>query len=189
MSATSETHRLIALTSARLRQDIDAGIPTESGRQGERAMRWHALREAAWGPDERPLSADQLLALASGLPGSVMIDVSGVQPGCAFPPPIGRIILNMLLLAAESLPSGGDVIMAGSANDLFMRIEGAGAAWPARTGECLVDENAAQSVMAAGGNAQMTLTALLAHAAGVRLSFLLSPGAGSGPPILRLGGH
>jgi hypothetical protein len=35
---------------------------------------------------------------------------------------------------------------------------------------------------------QMAVTALLAHAAGCRLSMLMSPRPGTEPPMLRLGG-
>ncbi len=86
-------------------------------------------------------------------------------------------MLNLLLLAADSMPAGGTVMLAGSADDLFVRIDGPAAAWPTAMAVCMVNEAAAHAAISAGKAAQMPLTALLAHAAGVRLSVLMSPAA------------
>jgi len=147
------------------------------------------LRRAAWGPDERPLSYDELLRLKAGLPAGVTLDPSGLENHCVFPSRIGRIVLNLLLLAADSLPSGGTVMLAGSTNDLFLRIVGPAAAWPAGMAACVVDEATARAAMTGDRGVQMTLTTLLAHASGIRLSFLLASSSQTTPPILRLGGN
>jgi hypothetical protein len=188
VSASSETLRLIELTAARLRQDHHADMATIRSRTDRRGKCHSDFISAAWGSDVAPSSLDDLMKLLPGLPDGVDVDLSGLPPGCTFPPQIGRIVLNVLLLAARSMPSGGDVLLAGSVDDLFLRMEGADAAWPAGMGACISDEKAAQAAITAGGSTLMALTALLAHASRVRLSFLLSPGAASGPPILRLGG-
>lgn len=146
------------------------------------------LLHAAWGLEERPLSYQALLGLAAGLPEGVTIDPSGLADSCMFPPCIGRIVLNLLLLASDSLPSGGTLLLAGAADDLFLRIIGPAAAWPAGMAACLVDEATACAAITGDlGGLQMPLTALLAHASGVRLSFLMPASGQTVPPILRLG--
>lgn len=189
MSASSETLMLIEQTSARLRQDIEADARPAHLQPNQPGTVHPSLRRAAWEPDGKLLSLHALSELVRGMPNGIGVDLSGIEPSCAFQPELSRVILNLLLLAAECLPSGGDVLLSGSADDLFLRIDGSGAAWPSGMGACLSDETAARAAMTAGGNVQMPLTALLAHAAGVRLSFLLSPGAASGPQIVRLGGR
>jgi hypothetical protein len=169
----SETRRLINLTLARLREMEGAGS---------------ALCQAAWGACSDGLPADHLPALAAELPGPVRLDLSGLAPGCRFPPDRGRILLNLLILAAASLPAGGVLRLAGSDRDLFLQLDGTGAAWPPGLGGYLVDEAAACAALR-GGDAVLTpLTALLAHDAGVRLSLLLGLGDRPGPAMLRLGG-
>ena len=213
LSGTSDALRVIELTSARLRKDIDglaevpgdvppdrvADLPAAPRQDGpaskapaDAAWRLRLLR-AAWGPDSHPLSSGTMQSLTAGLPADVTVDLTGFEAMCVFPPPIGRIVLNLLLLAAESLPMGGTIRLAGSADDLFLRIAGVGAAWPAGMAICAVDEAAAvtaitDAAMTGAGGVQMPLTTLLAHASGVRLSFLLASSSRGEPPILRLGG-
>ena len=215
MPGTSEAIRLIELTAARLCQDIPnlpgpapEGVDHGVGGTHEAALRqltqqghgkllgqtpdhrlWRSkLLRAAWGPEESPLPYEEILLLAAGLPEGVIIEPSGLDAGCVFPPHTGRIVLNLLLLAAESLPSGGTVMLAGSADDLFLRIVGPACAWPAGMAACMVDEAAACAEMTGDSGAQMPLTTLLAHASGIRLSFLLTSSSQTTPPILRLGG-
>jgi len=146
------------------------------------------LRRAAWGPDGGSMTLARIEALAGGLPQQVAVDVSAVDQSTVFAPAVGRIVLNLLLLAADSLPSGGTVVLAGAAHDLFVRIAGPAAAWPARISVCVSDEMEARSALTEGRSLQMALTTLLAHAAGIRLSVVLPPVARNEPPILRLGG-
>jgi len=226
LSGTSDALRVIELTSARLRQDLGGfaeppgevlaeqvrGAPSvprldrpDGKAPADPAWRLKLLH-AAWGPDSQPLGSSTLRSLAAGLPADVTIDLSGFEGTGVFPPPIGRIVLNLLLLAAESLPEGGTVTLAGSADDLFLRISGLGAAWPAGMAVCAVDETAAVAAATAAaiatrggdagaggapgaGSVQMPLTTLLAHASGVRLSFLLATSSRTEPPMLRLGGN
>ncbi|WP_428533673.1 histidine phosphotransferase family protein [Rhodopila sp.] len=150
------------------------------------------LRRAAWGPqagpDGEPLSLAQLKRLVGGLPGRVGVGLSALHPDTVFPADSGRIVLNLLLLAADSLPFGGAIMLAGSADDLFIRIAGTSAAWPTGIAVCLADEAEARSALTEQRSLQMALTALLAHAARIRLSLVMSPTANDGPAILRLGG-
>jgi histidine phosphotransferase ChpT len=211
MSGTDGALRLIELTSARLRHDI-SGSPerafpaTAGGAPGDpdgadnapsavqasttqRAlMTRRALHHAAWGPEGEPLSVAKIQLLAGGLQERAAVDVAALDQTTVFPASTSRIVLNLLLLAADSLPSGGTVALAGARHDLFVRIAGPAAAWPAGMAVCFADETEARSALTEGRSLQMALTALLAHAAGTRLSLVLSPTAQDRPAILRLGG-
>ncbi|MBS0638949.1 MAG: hypothetical protein JSS43_03705 [Proteobacteria bacterium] len=173
VSPSSETQRLIDLTLSRLRREMDK--PS-------------ALHFAAWGTEEGPLDMTRLGGLAGDLPPAVTLDPSALQGAGAFNPLRARILLNLLILAAASLPCGGTIQLLGSADDLFLRIDGPMAAWPAGLAACLADAAAARAALAAGDSRLMPLIALLAHAAGIRLSFLLSARDQSEPAILHLGG-
>jgi histidine phosphotransferase ChpT len=143
---------------------------------------------AAWGPAGHSLSLTQVAALARGLPDHVTVDLSALPPATVFPAGTGRVVLNLLLLAAEALPEGGRVVLAGSAEDLFLQIAGPTAVWPAGTALCVTNPGEAQSALTDGRNLQMALTASLAHATGIRLSALFAPATKTEPAILRLGG-
>jgi len=205
MSGTYGALRLIELTAARLCHDISGlveslehalsgGAPPDAG--AERKARDAALAlasrlalcQAAWGPDGDKLSLARMRRLADGLPDQVSVDVSALDQGTVFSASTGRIVLNLLLLAADSLHAGGAVILAGEADDLFIRIAGPDAEWPLGMAVCLSDATAARSALTDRHSLQMALTALLAHAAGIRLSVALSPAATQEPAILRLGG-
>jgi histidine phosphotransferase ChpT len=205
MSGTDGALRLIELTSARLCHDISGIVGTlddvlsvraQSDADTERMASDAAqalttlleLRRAAWGPVDVPISLTRIQRLASGLPDQVDVDVSALKSGTVFSASVGRVVLNLLLLAADSLPSGGTVVLAGEPDDLFVRIAGPTAAWPPGMAVCLADETEARSALTDGRSLQMALTALLARAAGTRLSVLLSPTARNEPSILRLGG-
>jgi histidine phosphotransferase ChpT len=207
MSGTYGALRLIELTSTRLCHDISGLIgsldhvlttpadgatldPTlEKMAFGTaRALTTRLeLRRTAWGPDGDPMPLTRVQRLAGGLPEQVTVDASALDQSAVFPAATGRIVLNLLLLAAESLPSGGTVVLAGDPADLFVRITGPAAAWPTGIAVCLSDETEARSALTERRSLQMALTALLAHAAGIRLSVLMSPTARNEPPILRLG--
>jgi histidine phosphotransferase ChpT len=208
MSGTQGALRLIELTSARLYHDIgglvgslDPAFPATAsdapsdlnvdiatpGTTRTQTTRLE-LHRAAWGPGSEPLSLARLQRLATGLPGRTAVDISALDQTTVFPSSTGRIILNLLLLAADSLPSGGTVTLAGAPHDLFVRIAGPAAAWPAGMAVCLANETEAQSTLIEGRSLQMALTALLAHAFGIRLSVVLAPTAQDRPAILRLGG-
>jgi histidine phosphotransferase ChpT len=204
MSGTHGALRLIELASARLCEAIDRSIslldhalsagagdtPSEKAAlHAAKALKQQlSLRRAAWEPVSHPIPLAQVAALAQGLPDNLEVDVSALPPATLFPSSVGRIVLNFLLLSAESLPAGGRIALAGAAEDLFVRIAGPAAAWPTSMALCLADETEARSALTDGRNLQMALTALLAHAAGIRLSLLLSPTVQTEPPILRLGG-
>lgn len=154
------------------------------------ALRLRLLR-AAWGDDGPAMDAPELLALAAGAPNAdrVRFDVSGVDTGRAFDPAAARLVLNVLLLGAESLPGGGRVALAGSPEgDLMVVIEGPRAAWPAGFAASLADEATAWGALTGARAVQAPFTALLARYSGLGLSLLVPAGpSGSGeepPPLL-----
>jgi hypothetical protein len=198
MPGTLSALRLIELTAislcqalgepaTRLRQTVSAQ-PGDAGAAANDAVRalisQLQLRRAAWGPTGDPVSLKQI----AGLPHHVGLDLSALHATTAFSPALGRIVLNILLLAADSLPAGGGIILAGATDDLFVRIVGKGAAWPHGMALLLADEAEARNALIEGRSLQMALTALLARAAGIRLSALFPPASQSEPAILRLGG-
>ena len=184
MSGTQDALYGIELAAARLWHDINKLGTSEAGVLVARLK----LRHAAWTPAAGPLPLRQLEDLARGLPERVGIETEALDPHAVFAPAAGRIALNLLLLAAESLPEGGIVLLAGSADDLFIRIAGPTAGWPPGLALCLADVEAARAALTEPAVVQMGVTALLAHAAGCRLSVLMSPRPGAEPPMLRLGG-
>jgi histidine phosphotransferase ChpT len=201
MSGTRGALRLIERTSARLchalggsvtqlNQLLSAQVRDDTAvADAAKALTSQLnLRLAAWGPADQQLSLHHLTSLANGLSDQVAVDLSALPSAIVFPAALGRIVLNLLLLAADSLPDGGTVILAGAPSDLFVRIDGPEAAWPPGTALCLTNEAEAQIALTDGRNPQMALTALLAHASGIRLSALLAPATQNEPAILRLGG-
>jgi hypothetical protein len=203
MSGTDSTLRLIELTAATLCRDIislvgSSGNAVSASVNGPERIpepeklgmlaRRLALRAAAWGPQGEPLTLARMRSLARGLPEHVEVDDASLAQGTVFPAAEGRIVLNLLLLAADGLPHGGTVMLAGSADDMFIRIAGPNATWPPGMAVCLANEAEARFALHAWRDPQMALTALLAHEAGIRLSVLLSPTAQADPAILRLGG-
>jgi histidine phosphotransferase ChpT len=150
------------------------------------------LLRAAWGQDGEELDMIRLQEFADSLSAGrrLQLDIAGLELEAAFSPPAGRLILNILLLAAESLPGGGIVALAGSpASHILITITGPRAAWPAGLAACIADETAAWAAVLAGPrNLQAPLTALIARAHGFRLSILMPATAtGDGdtsPPLL-----
>ncbi len=147
-----------------------------------------ALLRAAWAGDGGPMAVTELQTLAKGLPAGarIALDVSGLAPEPAFAAPVARVVLNLLLLAAEALRGGGAEDGDGLPDgELLIHIDGPRAAWPAGLAACLADEAAAWAALDDPRALQAPLTALIARHAGVRLSILLPSGiAGGAPPLL-----
>lgn len=200
--------RLAELICARLCHDLSGLVGTMSGAldlvdsvsddatealgvarvASSQLVRRLRLYRAAWGPDGGPMTPDQMLRLAGGIQGAHRISVGaeGLTQAAELSPPVARVILNMILLGAEALPRGGEILIAGDPDDLFLRIGGPGAAWPVGMAGCLADQTTATSALTTSSGLQMPLTALLAHALGLRLSFLMALSGGGGTPPLRL---
>jgi len=158
----------------------------------ELAERLKLLR-AAWTPGLEEIDVPQLRGFADSLAAGrgVRLDLGGLQPDAIFPPPAARLVLNLLLLAAESLPGGGIVAVSGSPRErILVTISGPRATWPSGLGLWLTDEAAAAAAISAAGtrDLQAPLTALLAHGHGFRLSLLMPAGpmgdAERSPPLL-----
>jgi histidine phosphotransferase ChpT len=157
----------------------------------ELAQRLKLLR-AAWGPGVEEVDVTRLRGFADSLVAGrgVRLDLAGLEENAVFSPPVARVVLNLLLLAAESLPGGGIVAVSGSPVDrILVTISGPRAAWPAGLGVWLIDEAAAREAISADGRGlQGPLTALLAHGHGFGLSMLMPTGAvgaaNLAPPLL-----
>jgi histidine phosphotransferase ChpT len=145
------------------------------------------LLRAAWANEAEPLDLPRLASLAEGLANQrITLDVSALPPTTVFPPAMGRLVLNLLLLAADSLPRGGLLRLDGNAENLIARLDGPNAAWPPGMAGMLADEAAAWAGLTEPRSAQAPLTALLARHDGLRLSFLLASGPATPAPPLRL---
>lgn len=146
----------------------------------ELGLRLRLLR-AAWGGNGADLDADGLAALAPGLSGGrrVRVDVTGLEG--EFPAPIGRTLLNLMLLGAEALPGGGVVTLEGRwPGQLSMSAEGPRLMRPGALAACLAG---AVVPPASARDLQVPLTFLVAAAAGAVLS---SPEEGESRLTLRV---
>lgn len=206
-----ESLRLAELFCARLCHDLAGPIGTllgvveilreeqpdnEEGALAEEAAvdvadRLKLLR-AAWGHNAEELNRTQLKALLGGVAEKrkVRLELGGLDSNLVFAPEAGRVVLNLVLLAIESLPGGGVVALSGSGDgSVLFSISGARAAWPAGLAAWLVDDDAAwEAIGSSARNLQGPLTALLVRDHGFRLSMLMPVGAGSEadalPPLL-----
>lgn len=208
MVGISDCLRLAELTCARLCHDLSGLLGTIGGAlelatdgdqeiNEEVVLAADAARElimrlrfyrAAWGGLQEPLSLPALHALVEGLPNarSITLENHGLPPDTVLPPAVAAMTLNLLLLASECLPRGGRILLAGSAHDLFVRILGPNAGWPAGFAACIADETAAIAALTTARAVQMPLTALMAHGHGLRLSMLMGATPAGAPPPLRL---
>jgi histidine phosphotransferase ChpT len=199
MAELGETVRLVELMCARLCHDlggligtVDNAIDMVSEDTGENeivafaASAARALAErlrlmrAAWGQDLDALTLPELLALVSGPLAArrVGVDTRSLAPDCVFPSPVARVVLNLVLLAADCLTKGGTILLMGEPEDLLVRIDGPGARWPAGFVDCMRDEAAALAAINGVRSVQVPLTALFAFSRNLRLSPVLGPGAG-----------
>ncbi len=201
MAGTLGALRLIERTAVSLcravddaARALDRALPNEGGRGETSAPAAKALINqlklwrAAWGPADDPVPLDQIIALATGLPSGVAVDLSALPGDVVWPAPVGRIVLNILLLAADSLPAGGRILLVGTADDLFVQIDGPTAAWPVGLSLCLANAAEAEAALTDGRNMQMAVTTTLAHATNIRLSAVIPPSRQSEPAILHLAG-
>ena len=187
MTGTSEALRLAELLCARLCHDLSGPLGAligvlEVARDEQPDSEALALAEetavqlaqrlkllrAAWGRDGDDLDVARLRGFADSLSSSrrVRLDLEGLESDALFPPEAARVVLNLLLLASESLAGGGIVALSGSpADSILVTISGPRAAWPAGLGAWLVDEAAA----VAGGDGRCPQSAGTAdHLAGAR---------------------
>jgi histidine phosphotransferase ChpT len=172
---------------------VDPEALTIAGDASRTLRRRLALARAAWGAAGPALPGAELLVLAEGLPHAhkLRLDLAPPLAAATWPPALARVLLNALIVAAESLPLGGAITVRGTPGEAtVLALEGRRAAWPEGFGAMLASEEAAwQGVEDAAGLAaprrlQPALTALLAHDAGIAARLLLGPGREALPPLL-----
>lgn len=151
------------------------------------AARLRLLR-AAWAGEPEALRFSTLREFGAGLGERVALDLAAVPAGTVFPAALGRVVLNSLLLAAQTLPRGGEIALAAAGPDLWMVLpRGSKAAWPAGFAAQLTDSDKAwtAALSASPRSLQAPLLVLLAAEAGIRLSFAMAgPTEGAAPLVL-----
>jgi histidine phosphotransferase ChpT len=201
--------RLANLLAARLCHDLSAPLTGLGAALGEAAEdpaalalardavlalgRRLSLFRTAWGCGTAALPRAMLRELAGGLPNAAQlrVELEALAEHPPFPPPAARVVASTLLLAAESLPGGGLLALAGNPRGaVVVTIAGPRAAWPAGLGAMLASPEAAwEAASGLAGPAGLRrlpapLLALLAHAAGVRAGLLLAGQPEQAPPLL-----
>lgn len=139
------------------------------------------MLRAAWTTSTSEMGPAQIGALVAGLPGArrLKMDVSGLDQTELYPPALARVLINVLMLAAEGLPRGGTVALTGSrGRGVAAVIAGEQAAWPAGFAASLVDPMPVLLRLENARELQAPLTVLIARAAKVKLSLMM---AGSTP--------
>jgi histidine phosphotransferase ChpT len=163
-------------------------IAAEGGQAVNARLR---LLRAAWGGGLGPTPLPDIVDLIDGLPTRrrLQIDTDLVTETSTLPAGVARILLNVLLIAAESLPHGGKITVSGSVGEgLVVIISGRGAAWPNGLPNWLTSRSAAVAAMDDPRLLAGPLTALLAEAEGVRVSILMGGPPDMVPPLLIAGG-
>jgi histidine phosphotransferase ChpT len=132
---------------------------------------------AAWGAGAPSMSLAEMRTLARGLPGrDLCVDLDGPAADEPMAPEMTRVLLNALLLAAESLPAGGHIgVAAQPGGGLVVTIAGPRAGWPGGFAGFAADPPRAWAALdtdeaAERGGMQAPLTVLMASLNGVRLS-------------------
>lgn len=147
------------------------------------------LMRAAWGGEGCQMKGQDLRALAAGLPGGrrVRVALDGLVPERDYTASTARLLLNLLLLAVESLAGEGTVaLVAASQTSLVLSIEGPRATWPTGFAGLLSDHALAQQAAAncVPRLLQGPLTALIAHAGTDRISILFGSETQVAAPLL-----
>lgn len=206
MAQLGDTIRLVELVCARLCHDLGGLIGTvgnaldmlaeDASRDNEvlafAASATHALTQrlrlmrTAWGPAGEAIALPALVILATQALAArrIGLDVRALAPGCVFPPATARVVVNLIVLASDCLPKGGTIVLLGDPDDLLVRIDGPGAAWPVGFADCMHDEAAAVAALTGARSLQMPLTALFALTGTLQLSPVL--GLSSGLEAVRL---
>jgi histidine phosphotransferase ChpT len=206
MPDLSVTLRLVEMMCARLCHDLGGLIGTvgnaidivaaDDGRDNEvlafassaarmLGQRLRLLR-AAWGPETDAIRLPALIHLVTPPLAArrIDLDTASLPPDCLFAPSVARVVLNLLVLASDSLPRGGRIALQGDPSDLLIRIDGQDAAWPDGFASCMGDEVTAFGALEGARSAQMPLTVLMARGSSLRLSMM--PRLSSGVQAVRL---
>jgi hypothetical protein len=148
------------------------------------------LLKAAWGGVAEAMDLAMLEKTRQGVIGAhrLTLDLAGLPRQAVFPAPMARMILNVMLVAAESMPRGGVLSLSGDATShVVAQIAGADAAWPQGFALCIADKAVAWSTLGDPRYMQAPLTALIADSLGMRISLIMAATAstaGSPPPLL-----
>jgi hypothetical protein len=147
------------------------------------------LLRAAWGPLEGPLAVARLPELAHAASGGhrLRVDISALPARLRLSPALGRVTLNLLLLAVDALPRGGALSFAPEDRQgLIATLRGPRAAWPEGFAAMRADEQAAWAALGDARQLLGPLLAITARTLGIRPSLLPVSGRRAGPPPLRL---
>lgn len=197
--------QLARLLCARLCHDLGGAVGTLSGTldlvgQGDGDMLGLArdtaaglrqrlrLYAAAWGGAEEDAGAEELAALLAAAPAAprVRFLLDHLSAGWTLPAALVPLALNAALLAAEALPRGGTVTLAGSAADgLVVCPEGRDAAWP--PGLLALLGGGREEAALGEGPRRVVAPLLLRLAAEAGWGVSLAQGSDGGPPPLVLG--
>ncbi len=150
------------------------------------------LLRAAWAGGTPALGVAEFRSMADSLKSRrLRLELDHLHPEGQFTPAAARVALNVLMLAADCLPGGGVVSMAGDpAQDLLVTLDGPRGAWPPGFAAFLANDDHAWLALrdTAGVEAsralQGPLTALIARVCGIRLSLLMAASAEGAPPLL-----
>lgn len=170
------------------RDDVGASAEALSVMEDATAEMGQRLRllRAAWTGDGGAMDVSELRVLAQGLPNArrLRLDLDAMTP-TVMATGIARTILNLLLLASESLPAGGRIELSGDpGTQMMLRIEGQRAAWPAGLGLLFSDDSAAWAALDGPRTLAGPLAALTARSLGIGLSMLIGIGQDGPSPLL-----
>ncbi len=164
-------------------------LAQDGARQLGRRLR---LLRAAWGgcdaSAEHSVGMQDLRDLATGLAlgRRVTLLLDNVPDTRSFTPQAAQLLLNLLMLAVESLHGAGVAALSGGeTGELVVSIDGPRAAWPGDLAAMLTDPLAAAAAAARMERLQQSLlVALLAERAGLRVDLLLAAETEQAPPLL-----
>lgn len=167
-------------------------LPLAADAAVQLARRLRLLR-AAWGNAGAAQSVAEFRKLAEGLPGRrLRLELRDVDRAETFAAGAVQVMLNLLLLAAESLPAGGEIVLSGQPRGtMVLAIAGPHAAWPAGLAGCLVEPSEAWRQLEAAGVAtvaavrgvQAPLAALVAHRHAARVALLMGAQPHAAAPL------
>jgi len=167
----------------------DAAEALEIAHDAARALQ-STLRfvRAAWAVDGAELEAAAIRDYCIGLPRARKVSFKFDELVGVFEAPMSRSLLNLTMLAIESLPRGGTVTLGGNQEDgAVMTINGPGAAWPTGFAAMLTDESAAWAALQDSRSLQAPLTALILRQDGLKLQLLMTGHLTASPPPVLLG--
>eukprot|EP01037_Dinobryon_pediforme_P009315 gene9314-9396_t len=165
----------------------DEALPVAADAARVLAQRLRLMR-AAWGCDGPEMDGGTLRALAGGIQigRRVRLDMDDLAADRQFGEG-GRLLLNLTMASVEAVGGEGTVTLrTAEGGDVLVLITGPRAAWPVGFAGLLIDPAATiGAVLQAEPSAlQAPLSALISHAAGIRVHMLHGAGASQPAPLL-----